>query len=163
MPPAHEAALVGDGAAASPLAPLTLAQQAAVFFLSLLSFVILDGVWIGFVAKDFYAAHLASAGVLRPDVDVLAAALSWFAIVGAVFMFVLPSTAGDRRASRSLMLGAKLGVCLYATVDFTNAALIRGWGWPVALVDCAWGTTACAVCALVQNRLYAAFAEMSAR
>jgi uncharacterized membrane protein len=154
----------GAGAAASsPLAPLSAAQQVILFVISLFAFVVLDGIWIGFVAKDFYAQHLGPSGVLRPDVDLVAGLLSWIAIVAALFIFVLPTTAGYRSATRSLSRGALMGLCLYSTVDFTNAALVRGWSMTVASVDVAWGTTACAVSALVQNRLYAALAEAAAR
>lgn len=47
-----------------------------------------------------------------------------------------------------------MGLLLYGTVDLTNCALLTGWSWTVALVDMAWGTTACAVLAVVQNKLH---------
>ena len=148
------------GAAAQSL---PLASQALLFIASLAGFVALDGVWLGLVARRFYASHLGPAGVLRPDADLLAAALSWVSIVAANYFFVLPSTAGYRPAHVSLRKGFLLGLCLYGTVDFTNCALIRGWGWPVALVDVAWGSTACAITALVQNRLHFALSASAGR
>jgi uncharacterized membrane protein len=135
---------------------LPLVSSLLLFAASLAAFVALDGVWLGLVARKFYASHLGPAGVLRPDADLLAAALSWGSIVAANFLFVLPRTAGFRPALVSLRQGFVLGLCLYGTVDFTNCALIRGWGWPVALVDVIWGGMACAITALLQNRLHAA-------
>jgi uncharacterized membrane protein len=58
--------------------------------------------------------------------------------------------------------GAVLGVLLYGTVDLTNAALLKGWSWAVALVDMAWGTLACATLALMQNRLHTAWSRAAA-
>jgi uncharacterized membrane protein len=48
-----------------------------------------------------------------------------------------------------------MGLLLYGTVDLTNCALLTSWSWTVALIDMAWGTTACAVLAMVQSRLHA--------
>jgi uncharacterized membrane protein len=156
MPPQqqYEQQLLGGSGDAPPLLPpLPPATLAAVFAASLAAFVVLDGLWIAVVAKGFYAARLGPAGVLRPDVDALAAALSWACIVAANLIFVLPRTLKQRSAVVALQHGALLGFLLYGAVDFTNAALVRGWGWPVALVDVAWGTTACAVTALAQHRM----------
>lgn len=61
----------------------------------------------------------------------------------------------DDLAAVFCLQGALLGLLLYGTVDLTNCALLRGWSWTVALIDMAWGTTACAALALVQNRLHA--------
>jgi uncharacterized membrane protein len=48
-----------------------------------------------------------------------------------------------------------MGLLLYGTVDFTNVALIQHWTWLVGVIDIAWGTTACAVTAVVQVSLHA--------
>lgn len=47
-----------------------------------------------------------------------------------------------------------MGLLLYGTVDLTNCALINSWSWLISVVDIAWGTTACAVTALVQVSLH---------
>lgn len=82
----------------SPRSPLTkhvaTAAVLGVFVPSLIGFVALDAVWIGFVAKDFYNDHIA--GILRPDVDMVAAALSWLCIVAMNQVFVLPNTVGSK-------------------------------------------------------------------
>ncbi len=43
-----------------------------------------------------------------------------------------------------------MGIVLYGTCDFTNAALLKHWPWAVALLDLAWGTLASGLLALVQ-------------
>lgn len=50
--------------------------------------------------------------------------------------------------------GAIMGVLLYGTVDLTNCALVNSWSWLISAVDMAWGTTACAVTALLQVSLH---------
>eukprot|EP00775_Hariotina_reticulata_P013440 gene13440-biopygen15332 len=125
---------------------------AGVFLPSLVAFVALDAVWITVIAGSFYKENLS--GILKTDVDALAAALSWVSIVAINWVFVLPRTAG-KGVLNCITQGALLGLLLYGTVDLTNCALLKDWGWPVALVDMAWGTVACSVLAFVQNQLHA--------
>jgi uncharacterized membrane protein len=122
-----------------------------VFVPSLVVFVALDAVWITLIAGKFYKENLS--GILKADVDAAAAALSWISIVAINWVFVQPRTVGKGMLN-CLAQGALLGLLLYGTVDLTNCALLKDWGWPVALVDMAWGTFACAVLALVQDWLH---------
>ena len=65
-----------------------------IFFPSFIGFVLLDAVWIGLVAKDFYHNHISS--ILKQDADLLAALLSWICIVAINQVFVLPRTTTSR-------------------------------------------------------------------
>ncbi|WIA23426.1 hypothetical protein OEZ85_000181 [Tetradesmus obliquus] len=129
-----------------------------VFLPSFIVFVLLDYAWIT-TASSVYQSHLKP--ILKPDVDAVAALLSWICIVAVNQVFVLPSIIG-RSAFYCLGQGALMGVLLYGTVDLTNCALLTGWSWTVALVDMAWGTTACAVLSMVQSRLHAWLAAPAA-
>jgi uncharacterized membrane protein len=71
-----------------------------VFVPSFIGFVLLDAVWIGLVAKDFYHSHISS--ILKPDADLLAALLSWICIVAINQVFVLPRTTLSRSPVPSL-------------------------------------------------------------
>lgn len=130
----------------------TWTSLAGVYLPSLLAFIVLDGIWIGLVASDFYMSRLKP--VLKPT-DPAAALLSWICIVAINYVFVLPRNVGSTSAFSSLGQGAVMGLLLYGTVDLTNCALIQEWSWLISLVDMAWGTTACAVTALVQVNLHA--------
>lgn len=55
---------------------------------SLLAFVLMDFIWIAFVANQYYKQQLAS--ILRSDPDILAGVLAWLCIVSASYIFVLP-------------------------------------------------------------------------
>lgn len=76
-------------------------QLIGVFLPSLVAFVVLDGIWISVVAGNFYNANLKP--ILKPDVDLAAAALSWICIVGINQVFVLPRTK-DCRSSYQCIL-----------------------------------------------------------
>lgn len=109
---------------------------------ALLTIVVLDALWLGVVARDFYYARLGSLLLERPN-WVPAAAFYLIHTLGIV-VFVLPA-AGSW--SGAVLFGALFGFCVYAAYDFTNLATVRGWPWAVSLVDLAWGAVATAAAA----------------
>ena len=92
----------------------------------------LDLLWLGVVAKGFYAKHLGS--LLRPDVKWVPALLFYLLYVAAVVVFVVMPALG-----RAIGMGAFFGLAAYATYDLTSMALIRDFPLIVVLVDLAWG------------------------
>jgi uncharacterized membrane protein len=103
---------------------------AAVFFL-------LDLVWLGLVARDFYRAQLGV--LLRPDV-LWPAALAFYGvyIAGILVFAVLPALEAESVA-RAVSLGAFFGFVAYATFDLTALALLRDFPARLVLVDLVWG------------------------
>jgi uncharacterized membrane protein len=106
-------------------------------------FLIIDLIWIGLVAKDFYARQLG--GLLRERVN-WSAALAFYCIYvgGIVFFVVLPAlqsgAGGGSGIWRAAWTGALLGLFAYSTFDLTAQALLRGWPSLVTAVDMLWGT-----------------------
>jgi uncharacterized membrane protein len=107
----------------------------------------LDLLWLGVVAKVFYAKYMGT--LLRPDVKWLPALLFYFLYVSAVVVFVVMPAAERRSLSRAVGLGAFFGLAAYATYDLTSLALIRDFPLIVALVDLAWGIVLTTVAASV--------------
>lgn len=106
--------------------------------------IVLDGVWLGAVARAFYADRLGS--LLKDEPDLLAAALFYVAYpAGLVFLAVRPAVARSVRAAA--LDGAVLGLVAYGTYDLTNLATLRGWPVDVTVVDILWGTVLGAACA----------------
>ena len=105
----------------------------------------LDLLWLGVVAKGFYAKYMGT--LLRPDVKWLPALLFYFLYVSAVVVFVVMPAAERRSLGRALGLGAFFGLAAYATYDLTSLALIRDFPLIVALVDLAWGVVLTTVAA----------------
>lgn len=106
---------------------------------------VLDLLWLGVVAKGFYAQHMGS--LLRPDVKWVPALLFYLLYVTAVVVFVIMPAAERRSLGRAMGLGAFFGLAAYATYDLTSLALIRDFPMIVVIVDLAWGialTTAAA-------------------
>jgi uncharacterized membrane protein len=104
-------------------------------------FFLIDLVWLGVVARDFYRSQI---GSLMADPIVWWAAILFYllSIAGIVFFAVLPAIdAGSW--TKALMLGAAFGFFTYMTYDLTNLATLQGWSVTLAVVDIAWGTVLC--------------------
>lgn len=101
-------------------------------------FLLLDFLWLGFVAKGFYRQEI---GALLLDKFNMAAAIGFYLVfvVGVVIFAVLPALqAGSWKTA--LLYGALFGFFTYATYDMTNLATLKGWSLSVTFVDIAWGT-----------------------
>ena len=97
-------------------------------------FLLLDAAWLSTMASRLYRPAIGH--VMRPDFDLLAAALFYaIYLCGLVYFAVRP--AADARAA--LRRGAFFGLVCYATYDLTNQATVVGWPWHVTLIDLGWG------------------------
>lgn len=103
----------------------------------------LDLLWLGVIAKDFYARHMGT--LLRPDVKWVPALLFYALYLAAIIVFVVLPAAERKSLGWALGMGAFFGLAAYATYDLTSLALIRDFPLRVVLVDLAWGTALTAV------------------
>jgi uncharacterized membrane protein len=101
-------------------------------------FFVIDLVWLGLVARDFYRDQL---GSLMVDQIVWPVAILFYLlfIAGLVYFAVRPALA-DGGWRRALILGAAFGFFTYMTYDLTNLATLEGWPATLTAVDIAWGT-----------------------
>jgi uncharacterized membrane protein len=116
------------------------------FLVSLIAFCAGDFVWLGFVAKDFYASRLGA--LLLPEPNFAAAIVFYpLYIVGLLAFCVRPAlAAGSWRIA--LLSAALFGLVAYATYDLSNLATLKGWSIAVTLVDIAWGMVVSSLAAL---------------
>lgn len=114
-----------------------------VYGLALLVFLALDGLWLGYVAKDLYLSRMAPIIRERPILPV--AALFYMAYVaGLVYFVIAPALAtGDWRSAA--FNGALFGFFAYLTYNATAYAVIRGFDPVLALIDVTWGSALGAV------------------
>ena len=114
-------------------------------------FFLIDLVWLGFVARDFYRGQI---GSLMADPIVWWAAILFYllSIAGIIFFAVMPAI--DARSwTKALTLGAAFGFFTYMTYDLTNVSTIQGWSVRLAVVDIAWGTVLSATVATLSYLL----------
>jgi uncharacterized membrane protein len=119
------------------------------FALALLSIVVLDALWLGVVARDFYRQSLAplarmADGGLAPIWPI--AALVYPVLALGLTVFVVSRSGSAREAA---LLGALFGAITFAVYDLTNHATLRDWRAAMTLVDIAWGASSCAAASWV--------------
>jgi uncharacterized membrane protein len=108
------------------------------------SFMVLDGIWLGLVMKHFYREQLApivrlADGGIAPNWP---AAVVVYVLLGAgIALFVIPRASTVPSAAA---FGALLGLVVYGVYDFTNYSTLRQWPFVLTLADLAWGTAATA-------------------
>jgi len=111
------------------------------------AFMVLDGVWLGLVMKNFYRDQLApivrlANGGIAPNWP---AAVVVYALLGTgIALFVIPHASTVPLAAAR---GALFGLVVYGVYDFTNYSTLQQWPLVLALADVAWGAVASAACA----------------
>ena len=130
-------------------------KLAVVYFATLLVFVVIDMVWLGFVAKDFYRAsigHLMGGGFNIP------AAIAFYLIyIAGLFFFAINPALNAGDWQKAFALGAAFGFFAYATYDLTNLATLKDWPLSLALADLAWGTALSGIAAALGYAVAARF------
>lgn len=111
----------------------------------------LDGVWLGWLALDWYRQWL---GPLMADsVRAVPAALYYLLYPAAlVYLALVPA----RSLGDALLRSAVLGGAAFGVYDLTNLATLRGYSLAMTVVDMAWGTFASALGGAVAYRLVVA-------
>lgn len=130
-------------------------KLAMAYLVTFTIFVLIDLVWLGFVAKDFYRMSI---GHLMGGGFNVSAAVAFYVIfiAGLVFFAVNPALeAGDWQ--RAAYLGAAFGFFAYATYDLTNLATLKDWPVSLALADLAWGTALSGIAAAIGYAVAARF------
>jgi uncharacterized membrane protein len=108
-------------------------------------FFIIDIIWLGVVAREFYRHRLGF--ILSPQVNWTAAVIFYLVyIVGILFFAVRPAVNANSLV-QAAVLGGLFGFFTYATYDLTNFATIKQWPLAVVIVDILWGVCLCTLVA----------------
>ena len=107
------------------------------YLATLTTFLVIDAVWLGIVAKKFYAAQLGP--LMRDDVLFLPAGIFYlFYSAGIVMLAVRPEQTGLSLFNVAFY-GAVVGFIAYGTYDVTNLATLKNWPVLMSIVDLIWG------------------------
>ncbi len=116
-----------------------------VYALTVPVFFLIDMLWLGVVAKNFYQKNLEY--ILSPTVNWPAAIIFYLIYIMGILIFaVFPGLEKDS-LTKTLILGALFGFFTYATYDLTNLATIKSWPLKVVIVDIIWGIILCSLVA----------------
>jgi len=121
-------------------------QYVVAYGASALVFFGLDLVWLGMIARGFYARELGD--LLRASPSLTVAALFYAGYVGGIVLFAIGPALQSQSWRTALVLGLLLGLVAYGTYDMTNLATLRRWPLALALVDLSWGSLLTGLAAL---------------
>jgi uncharacterized membrane protein len=101
-------------------------------------FFAMDMLWLGVVAKKFYARHIGL--LMKSDINWTAAILFYLLFLVGLVIFVISPAVEKGSWMRALIFGALFGLITYATYDLTNLATLKNWPLALTVVDLLWGT-----------------------
>lgn len=102
-------------------------------------FMVIDLIWLAFIAKKLYKKHLGY--IMSPQPKWKAAIIFYVLFIAALVIFVLlPSVDGNHTITYAMLYGALFGFITYATYDLTNLATLEGWPIKITVIDLIWGT-----------------------
>ena len=104
---------------------------------TLIVFFGLDLLWLGIVARRFYASQLGH--LMRDNINYLASGGFYLAYVGGIVFFAVAPALTEGSWGRAALNGALLGLLAYGTYDMTNIATLKDWPVTMSIVDMAWG------------------------
>lgn len=117
------------------------------FGIALVSFILLDFLWLGILMNGFYKSQLAPIARMAGDRMAPiwpAAAMVYLFLAAGVAVLVL---ARARSPLDALAMGALLGLVIYGVYDFTNYSTLKNYPLTLVFVDVAWGTVLCGLTA----------------
>jgi uncharacterized membrane protein len=110
------------------------------------AFLILDGLWLGVVAKNFYAKELG--GLMANPIRVEFAVLFYVIYVTGLWSLAGFQMLDSQSLFPTFLYGAAIGFIAYSTYDLSNLAATRGWPVAMSFVDMTWGTFASGIAAV---------------
>lgn len=113
------------------------------YLITFVSFLLIDMVWLVFIAKDLYKKYLGY--LMSPTVNWGAALLFYALFIVGILFFVVHPALGKNQIQYALMAGALFGLITYATYDLTNLATIKDWPVTITIIDLIWGTSVSAL------------------
>jgi uncharacterized membrane protein len=135
---------------------ITPIKAVRIYFITVPIFFVIDLIWLGVLAKDFYQRRLGY--LMRPQVNWAAAILFYLIFIVGIVIFAVKPALEAQSPVRALVYGALFGFFTYATYDLTNLATVRDWPVIVTVVDLIWGTVLCGAVAWGSYILSARFA-----
>lgn len=107
------------------------------FGIALPVFFAIDMLWLGLIAKDFYAKQIG--GLMKPDINWTAAIIFYLIFIVGLVVFVITPAVLKNSWSHAVLMGALFGFVCYATYDLTNLAVAKDWPVFVTIIDLIWG------------------------
>jgi uncharacterized membrane protein len=108
------------------------------FILAFVLFFVIDIVWLGLIAKNFYKQWIGH--LMASQTNWIAAIIFYVLYIVFIVIMVLLPADSKHSLKHAMLYGALFGFITYATYDLTNLATLKDWPLTMTLVDIAWGT-----------------------
>lgn len=106
----------------------------------LVSFLILDGVWLGIIQRDYLTNIIAKLNPAKlPEHPLWSFIIVYVAMTLALTYFVLSDK--NKSDTKVYLETILLALAIYGTFDFTMMNLVSGWTLTDALKDVSWGVS----------------------
>ncbi len=109
------------------------------YLIALPVFFIIDMIWLGLIAKNFYRNQLGF--LMKSNINWLAAIIFYLIFIAGLVFFVLTPAIEKQNIIYGISIAAFYGLLTYATYDLTNLATLKDWPLIVTIVDIIWGMT----------------------
>ena len=116
---------------------MTTVDYIFIFSTALFFFLVIDLVWLGYVARDFYRKHLKRKLLDKPK---WGAAISFYMlfILGLMYFAIVPAI-NDGDFIQGVFDASMYGIFTYVTYQLTNYATLKAWPRELIAVDILWG------------------------
>jgi uncharacterized membrane protein len=117
------------------------------YFIALPVFFAIDMVWLGLVAKNFYAKQIGF--LMKANINWPAAIIFYLLFIVGLVLFVIIPALEKHSWVNALLFGVLFGLITYATYDLTNLATIKDWPLLATIVDLIWGMVLAALVSVI--------------
>jgi uncharacterized membrane protein len=108
------------------------------FIVVLIIILIIDFLWLGLIAKNFYAKELGS--LMKKNIVWVVAILVYILLALGILVFVLKN---NLTLNQTIGLGALFGLIVYSVYDLTNYSVLAKYSLKLTIIDIIWGTFLC--------------------
>jgi uncharacterized membrane protein len=127
------------------------------YLIALPVFFAIDMIWLGLVAKNFYAQQIGF--LMKSEINWSAAIVFYLLFVTGLVVFVISPAFEKSSWEFALSSGALFGLITYATYDLTNLATVRDWPLLLTVVDLVWGTVLAASVSVISYFIASTFGK----
>ena len=117
-----------------------MARYALAYVSVLITFVIVDSIWLASTYRSFYRPVLGE--MLVEQLRVVPAIVFYLLYPLGIEIFAIAPVLKAGSILPAIVHGALFGFFAYATYDLTNFATLRHWTAQITVIDLAWGTFA---------------------
>jgi len=110
-----------------------------IYTVAFMAFIVIDLVWLGFIANNLYRKYLGF--LMKPSPNWPVAIIFYLLYLTGVVFFVINPAIAKQSWRYALFTGMFFGFITYATYDLTNLATLKDWPPLITVIDLIWGTT----------------------